>query len=157
MDNVKLVSGKPNPRQCGECTACCTVYPVKALNKKPGVTCEHVCETGCAIYSTHPQECRTFECLWRGNHLGADEHRPDKIGVIFGSNFDKDLGLILYAQEFREGSIKKLLPLMQGIAHSHLIYLAYVGNKGNVVMGPFNRAKQLSEFLKAKNVAFENQ
>ncbi len=157
MDHVKLTSDKPNPRVCGGCTACCTVYPVAALNKKAGVTCQHVCETGCAIYSTHPQECKTYECLWRSNHLGTDEDRPDKSGVIFGSNFDQELGLILYAQEFREGSIKKLMPLIQSIARCNLVYLAYCHNKNNVVMGPMNRATQLSEFLEAKNVAFQSQ
>jgi len=157
VDHVKLVSGKSNSRRCGECTACCTVYPVAALNKPPGVTCQHVCETGCGIWGSHPQECKTFECLWRSNHLGTDEDRPDKSGVIFGSNFDNELGLILYAQEFREGSIEKLMPLLTMVARKNLIYLAYCKNINNVVMGPFNRAKQLSEFLEAKNVAFQDQ
>ncbi len=153
MDHVKLTSTKPNPRICGGCTACCTVYPVAALNKKPGVTCQHVCETGCAIYSTHPKECRTFECLWRSNTLRAidtDEDRPDKSGVIFGANFDKDLGLVLYAQEFREGSIEKLSPLINKIAQHYLIYLAYCDKNKNVIAGPFNRAKELSGFLEVK-------
>jgi len=159
MDHVKLVTNtdKPNPRQCGGCTACCTVYPVKALNKPAAVTCKHVCSTGCAIYSTHPQECKTYECLWRANHVGTEDDRPDKTGVIFGSNYDKDLGVILYAQEFRKGSIEKMLPMIENLARRNLVYLAYYGNKDSVVMGPFNRAAQLSEFLEAKNVAFQDQ
>jgi len=150
MDHCKLTSNKPNPRVCGGCTACCTVYPVAALNKPPGVTCEHVCASGCAIYSTHPQECKTYECLWRSNHLGTDEERPDKTGVIFGANFDEKLGLILYAQEFREGSIEKLLPLINKIARGYLVYLSYCNKNRNVIIGPFNRAKELSEFLEVK-------
>ena len=155
--HVKLVSGKQNDndRVCGECSACFTVYPVAALNKRPGVTCEHVCEKGCGIWGTHPQECRTYECLWRSNHLGTDEDRPDKSGVIFGANFDDELGLILYAQEFREGSINKLMDMLNILARKHLVYLAYHGNVNNLVMGPFDRATQLSEFLESKRIAFE--
>ena len=64
---------------CGECTACCTVLGVKALQKDDYTPCQHCTGTGCGIYTARPAECRTYECL---QLHGKPEHRPDRLGVI---------------------------------------------------------------------------
>lgn len=71
-------------KQCGECTACCSVMKVEELDKPFYQTCQHVCATGCAIYHNRPASCRVWECGWRSGWIsGGDELRPDKLGVMF--------------------------------------------------------------------------
>ena len=68
--------------ECGDCTACCTLSVVEALNKKAGVECSFCTNNRCEIYGDHPQECKDFECayLQGGNNI---ELRPDKCGIMF--------------------------------------------------------------------------
>jgi hypothetical protein len=69
-------------RECGECTACCSVLHVKALNKPAGQDCKFLTPNGCGIYSIRPHRpCRVFKCVWLTNPF-SDEDRPDKSGVI---------------------------------------------------------------------------
>lgn len=69
-------------RVCGTCTLCCTSAVVEAFDKPSGVTCEHVCMTGCAIYPKRPHACAVYSCSWLEG-LFEEEHRPDKTGVVF--------------------------------------------------------------------------
>ena len=71
-------TARDSGRACGPCTACCTTMRVDALGKPANVRCPHA-GTGCGIYPTRPDECRTYYCLWR---LGVDEEdeRPDRSG-----------------------------------------------------------------------------
>ena len=69
-------------RPCDGCTLCCSVLGVEPLKKAQWVTCEHVCDAGCGIYSDRPEICGEFNCLWQCG-LGTMEERPDKLGVIF--------------------------------------------------------------------------
>jgi hypothetical protein len=57
---------------------------VDELQKPAGVTCRHVCATGCAIYPTRPQICRPFRCLWLSGfaNLFHEDERPDKTGMV---------------------------------------------------------------------------
>jgi hypothetical protein len=68
-------------RECGECTACCTVTHVPELQKPIRVTCNH-CKAGCSIYEDRPASCRAYACAWLQGDLKEDM-RPDKIGVMF--------------------------------------------------------------------------
>ena len=73
-------------RECGGCTACCTVLAVHELRKPMRWACEHIVCDGCRVYDTRPQGCRDFDCLWiRGEIPGDEAHRPDRLGVIFDS------------------------------------------------------------------------
>jgi|GEM_PF-2184873 len=77
-------------RSCGECTACCTAYPILASEDffpeaKPAATpCKHLCATGCSIYDQRPPICKDFQCDYLDGTLGkdAEEWRPDRCGVI---------------------------------------------------------------------------
>ena len=69
-------------RECGECTACCTVLNIPRLAKGPGVSCHNLTPTGCGIYEDRPdQPCKSFNCAWLQGFLGDDD-RPDKAGAI---------------------------------------------------------------------------
>lgn len=67
-------------RECGGCTACCTLTFVQELNKPEGVTCEH-CSNGCLIYSGRPSACSEYKCSWLKGDM-PDDQRPDKSGVM---------------------------------------------------------------------------
>ena len=71
-------------RECGDCTACCTVLAIVELQKPQRRACDHLCRSGCGIYADRPASCREFHCLWLRGALDADEAlRPDRLGVMF--------------------------------------------------------------------------
>jgi hypothetical protein len=88
-DEIAILDREENGRSCGECTACCTTHGVAELKKTLFTKCQHVCKSGCAIYSQRPQSCRDFMCSWRSPmwadmwHL-TNNCRPDKLGLVFG-------------------------------------------------------------------------
>lgn len=65
-------------RQCGECSLCCKLVPVKELRKKGGTRCQHQRHTGCAIYSKKPMSCAVWNCRWLTNDDTAELRRPDR-------------------------------------------------------------------------------
>ena len=73
-------------RVCGGCTACCTIFGIEELGKKPWTECEHLTKApftrGCSIYRKRPRSCREFNCLWLGG-AGTVKARPDRLGVMF--------------------------------------------------------------------------
>lgn len=72
---------------CGGCTACCDLFPVRALAKPPNTKCQH-CDAGCLIHETRPQECRDFDCMWLQS-TAPIEIRPDRCGIIFEKLSDR--------------------------------------------------------------------
>lgn len=91
-----------NENQCGECTACCTVLGVKQLKKDSYVACDHICASGCAIYSSRPKECETYECFWR--NASAPIHlRPDKLGVVLEAT-ETSIGPAIVVRELWVGA-----------------------------------------------------
>ncbi len=78
--DLPLTSG----RHCDDCSACCTVMAVHELEKSNWSGCPHVCSGGCSIYEQRPGSCRTFDCLWlQGLLSDRQEHRPDRLGLVF--------------------------------------------------------------------------
>lgn len=77
-------------KTCGDCTACCTVLPIRATDftKQPNVTCQHCVSAGCAIYETRPDACRTYYCVWRTSPRLDDSWRPDRSGVLITDEYD---------------------------------------------------------------------
>jgi len=71
-------------RECGTCTACCTVLAVAELQKPARWACDHVDCASCGIYEQRPQACRDFNCAWlRGAIAGDESLRPDRLGLMF--------------------------------------------------------------------------
>lgn len=68
--------------ECGECTACCTLLEIKAINKPINTHCQY-CDGGCSIHDTKPQTCAEFECAYRQADGIPVSLRPDKCGIIF--------------------------------------------------------------------------
>jgi Fe-S-cluster containining protein len=76
-------------RDCGDCTACCTVLTVDTPDfKKPaGTPCTHLGPRGCSIHAVRPHICRTWFCAWRRIAEMPDEARPDRSGILVSLNF----------------------------------------------------------------------
>jgi hypothetical protein len=76
MDRVMDVG----TNRCGECSVCCEVltFALAGALKPSGVMCPHCrAPSGCGIYQTREEVCRSYYCGWR--HLDLpDEWRPDR-------------------------------------------------------------------------------
>jgi hypothetical protein len=74
-----------NKRECGKCSLCCKLAPIRELNKPIDTWCPH-CRPGhggCTIYSSRPSECRGFSCLWLSNPSGfGDEWFPARAKMV---------------------------------------------------------------------------
>lgn len=78
---IDLVAG----RACGACNACCThlVIADVGIDKLPGALCGHWrAGSGCSIYETRPNVCRTYHCGWRCLADLGEEWRPDRSGIM---------------------------------------------------------------------------
>lgn len=75
--------------ECGNCTLCCKLLPIKELNKETNVVCKHVCNNGCSIYGKHPTECSIFNCAYSQMEGVNINFRPDRCKVIFEKINDK--------------------------------------------------------------------
>ena len=114
-------------RECGDCQLCCNLIGVAELAKSPHSDCIHQCKSGCAIHSSRPKECRTYQCQWRSNEEIPDDLRPDKIGCIIDLH-DTPLGLASVVREdiefLKQGTMKPSRGDLRCIIYGHLIRLA---------------------------------
>lgn len=115
-------------RECGACSACCTVIGVQEIEKPMYETCEHVCEAGCGIYAERPGPCRTFECQWLRGALEVDgsidtDMRPDACGVIFDYQPLTVFGDVFTAWEVEPGASSGGHPrsIIEGLAERFLV------------------------------------
>jgi hypothetical protein len=134
----RLMNSRPaDVRECGTCTACCTVLVVAELHKPARWACDHVNCRGCGIYENRPQSCRDFNCAWlrgeiprqiTGQISGDESHRPDKLGVMFDFFYstvtkrDRLVAFELWNGAFEEAPATALL---SEIAASREIDLSY--------------------------------
>ena len=70
-------------RSCGGCTMCCKVMEITELAKPVGKWCPH-CDIGkgCKIYSSRPEECRTFMCAWLVDERFSDVWKLDRSKIV---------------------------------------------------------------------------
>ena len=67
-------------RECGDCSLCCKVLDIDALNKPAGKWCQHCRpgDGGCSIYQTRPATCRDFACGWLVIARLGEEWKPSR-------------------------------------------------------------------------------
>lgn len=82
-----LLTGQPL-RDCGGCTACCSVLACASQGKPYHCDCKHLTPGGCAIYDERPADCAEYECFWLAG-LGEEQDRPDQIGLLFSIRHDQ--------------------------------------------------------------------
>lgn len=84
-----VVYPKPGNRQCGGCTLCCKLMPVKEIDKKSNTRCPHQRQHhGCAIYKDRPMSCKLWNCSWLINKDMADQQRPDRAHVVISPGLE---------------------------------------------------------------------
>lgn len=77
-------------RSCGDCTLCCKLLGVRALDKQPFVYCSHcTVGTGCRVYQARPEECKDFNCMWLQEKID-EELKPNNCHVVL-ANLQDDL------------------------------------------------------------------
>jgi hypothetical protein len=70
-------------RRCGECTLCCNVFPLPALDKPAGRWCRLLGAGGCTVHENGlPEVCRQYACYWLEHEDLPEESRPDSIGLV---------------------------------------------------------------------------
>lgn len=78
-------------RECGDCSVCCVVGAVPAIDKPAFTKCKYMetCESGsCSIFNDYdklPMICKFYDCAWKQG-LGGPYDKPNKIGVMFTPN-----------------------------------------------------------------------
>jgi hypothetical protein len=68
-------------RECGDCTLCCKLVPVKELDKPASTRCIHQRQIkGCLVYHTPkmPLSCHIWNCRWLVKNDTDDLARPDR-------------------------------------------------------------------------------
>lgn len=93
---------------------------VQTLGKPMNQRCQHLCDTGCAIYAIRPYACRFFDCLWLQGY-GLSECRPDRIHAVFTALTDGSLAVHEEADHEGEGraALRDLIARMQ--AHGRTV------------------------------------
>jgi len=76
---VSIVAG----RSCANCTLCCKILKIDALNKPRDVWCSH-CRpaSGCSIYNDRPDECRSFYCGYLIEKRFGEEWKPSHSKIV---------------------------------------------------------------------------
>jgi len=135
-------------RACGDCQACCTALGVDELSKPLWEPCANLCAEGCGIYADRPRSCHDFTCLWLKGYFGLDQHRPDKLGLIFAMQRDRKIGAILVAWESWLGAASRDPGkyVLDRLANHRFVYIFPFGeNVHRVIVGPkIEQLKQLA-------------
>ena len=131
----------PN-RECGSCSACCTVIGVHELEKGTCEACKHLCEAGCGIYADRPGSCRTFACQWLRGMLEVDgtidtNLRPDSCGVIFDYQPHTAFGDVFTAWEVEPGASASghARDIIEGLGERFLVIIMTCGPDGQKGLG----------------------
>jgi hypothetical protein len=76
-------------QSCGNCTLCCKLLRIPETLSVAGTWCRHCSQgEGCTIYSSRPESCRIFECVWKQMDNVSQELRPDRCHMLFEKRSD---------------------------------------------------------------------
>lgn len=87
------------PRTCGDCQACCHVFPLAEPAKPARTWCKHACSGGCAIYAARSGICAEFECFWLQHPEIPERLRPDRLGFVY---FERPNQVVYVSQAFED-------------------------------------------------------
>lgn len=151
VDGQPLILFQPETeakdRACGDCTLCCKLVPVKAIQKPRDEWCPH-CDkkAGCTIYAERPEECMLWSCIWLSDANQPEALKPRRTHCVFDRLIDhvrisgEDLPVFqlwvdtAYPTAFRKPALLKeidRLGKLYGCAT-----LARIGYKGILIVPP---------------------
>lgn len=80
---LDLLMDRPNRRQCGECSLCCTVMAVDEIKKPENVKCNLLTPMGkCSVHHTgKPASCAEYQCLWLAGAM-PEELKPNRSRIV---------------------------------------------------------------------------
>jgi hypothetical protein len=139
---LNLIQVETRSKVCGECRVCCTAVAVDSVEKPVWTACRHECDSGCGIYDTRPDECRTYECLYQSGVLKFEEHRPDKLGVMFDiREIEETKKSAIIAWEVVPGALEKpeVKKLLRDIASTSKVGIRRHGMGAGLVEAYRNR------------------
>jgi hypothetical protein len=88
-EDARAASLTGEVRPCGECSLCCKVLRINALDKPAGQWCGHFRKgLGCSIHALSPVECQRFQCFWTISSVLGPEWRPDRSKLVLWSNIE---------------------------------------------------------------------
>jgi Fe-S-cluster containining protein len=78
MSDQMQMSQTVEGRSCGDCSLCCKLPRIDAVDKPAGTWCRHCApgRGGCTIYDSRPSSCRAFHCGWIVDADLGPEWRP---------------------------------------------------------------------------------
>jgi len=101
---LPMAQPKANLRQCGECQACCSWFPLLPNpdfwpeGKPAQQPCRYLCAKGCSIHDQpRPEVCTGFKCAYLTDDI---PWRPDQIGVIFSAVPDNFFRMVKHPECF---------------------------------------------------------
>jgi len=143
-------------RNCGKCTLCCKILPIKRINKPKGEYCTN-CDINnrCAIYQKRPQECKDFRCEWLKG-FGAETDRPDKTGIILdfqtGGLIQKIFVLWETTQEVLSSSFAKQIIKFSLENEIHVCLVFYDNKKELIIPKNFILSKKKERQIKKEKI-----
>ena len=141
-------------RECGKCTACCTVMAVAELKKRNYEKCCHLADR-CSIYASRPPSCRDWSCNWLLGEIEGDERRrPDNLGLLFTWESRGD-GCILAAYEVWDGAANdpKARYVLNKLQKQWAICLVYTSNRFEILSSDKGQREELTKAV-ASSVQF---
>jgi hypothetical protein len=132
-------------RKCGDCTACCTVMSIEAVESPCGEACKHLTDSGCGIYRRRPQSCQDWNCVWKMGGLLRKSERPDKTGLVIDvtrNTPDSPVPRALVFRQVWDGAFEESKYVLDRLVEEgHLLYLLD-GDKRRV-LGPPEKVAQV--------------
>lgn len=142
-------------RECGSCTACCTLMQVPELPKPAGVSCGNLCGKGCGIYEKRPGSCKAFQCLWLSGDIDIEGDpefmRPDKFGLMFSPMYGTAFGDLMAAWEVWPGASREAGPrqIIESLSANESLILMKQGNR--TIVGPPHEVDRVHRIMEEIN------
>lgn len=103
---LEVLMDRPNMRQCGDCSLCCTVMAVGEINKPENVKCSKLTTMGrCSIYSTKPASCTSYQCLWLAGAM-PEELKPSRSRIVADTGSSGNI-VVMHVSPYDRGAWNK--------------------------------------------------
>ena len=88
-EDTRLATPSVDIKPCGDCSLCCKVLRITALDKPAGQWCGNFCKgVGCGVHAVRPVECQGFQCFWTISSKLGPEWRPDRSKLVLWSDVE---------------------------------------------------------------------